>query len=641
MASSLQRLEMLLIGLVLLIAGAVVAIVMIVRPPAAASYIQATPQPIATRTSDRPTSAGAAVPTRMPTVAPIATPTPVELRQPEGPTAVPAPAPSLAREINLTLPSALWPTLLLAVGMVGLPLAARRFRRRRMGYTRQNVGQLLATSDAETRASNVRVMRDLAARGLLTDELAAAAGIELDQPTRRRRRLPLSRLALPRVTIPRVTIPPLRLPTVRLPALRVRRPARPLTLDTTPPTAPPRSSDAAPAPIIGAVLGQDTAAPAVLDAPAPEVSDPPAPDMLEAPAFPPPAVPSASSLGLALPPPATDGALPLDALRDALAAQTIELPELELPDVAEGDAAATGQAWSAEDRALAVAAALAELWAAEGLQSPILALDTRSSTGGGPVLVTIDAHPDEEETLLDLPDLLSARHATWRASWRRELLEVTVPADGAPPHGGGPLIAPILTHGRGGATTRFFPLAAWRHLGLYGMDGRGALHALLGSLLYSQPPSHLALAILDRGEIVPLYRDVAHLVALPDTPRATFEVLAHAIRRGAPDAARPLLLVVVDPDDDELKGLIGLAARVQARPATPLHLLIAQTQPRGAGRELYAQLPALILGGGSGSITLCPARASGPNAARPACSGAACVWPGARSCWTRWRLPRR
>ncbi|HJZ48858.1 MAG TPA: hypothetical protein VKE41_16885, partial [Roseiflexaceae bacterium] len=141
-------------------------------------YIQATPQPIATHAPAAPTRAGAAVPTRIPTVAPIATPTPAEFRQTEGPTAVPTPAPLLPRVFSLALSSALWPTLLLAVGVVGLPLAARRFRRRRMGYTKQNVGQLLATADAETRASNVRVMRDLAARGLLTDELAAAAGID-------------------------------------------------------------------------------------------------------------------------------------------------------------------------------------------------------------------------------------------------------------------------------------------------------------------------------------------------------------------------------------------------------------------------------------------------------------------------------
>ena len=620
MGSVFQRLEVVLIGLILLIAGAVVAIVMLMRPPAAASYIQATPQPVATRA---PGTAATAVPTptAVSTTEPIATMVPAVTAVPMSGAIVPS-APALA------LLSALWPTLLLAVGVVGLPLAARRFRRRRMGYTRQNVSQLLATADAETRASNVRVMRDLAARGLLTDDLAAAAGIVLAQPARRRR-LPLTRLALtritiprvtiPRVTIPRVTITSLRLPTVRLPALRARRAPRPITLDSTPGAAPLPPSDmvlsgsAESAPVMLAAAGHTTDAPSVIDAPAPDAIDSPAPHVIDAPAVTSSATPAATSLGLALPPPALDGALPRDALRDALADQANEVPELELPDVAEGDTPATGQAWTAEDRALAVASALAELWAAEGLQSPILALDTRSSMGGGPILITIDAHPDEEETLLDLPDLLSARHATWRASWRRELLEIIVPADGAPPNGGGPLIAPILTHGRGGATTRFFPLTTWRHLGLYGMDALDALHALLGSLLYSQPPAHLALAILDHGEIAPLYRDVAHLVALPDTSHATFARRAQAIGRGAPAEARPLLLVVVDPDDDELKQLTGLAARVQARPATPLRLLVAQTQPRGAGRELYAQLPALILGGGSGPITLLPGQGEWPK----------------------------
>ena len=79
--------------------------------------------------------------------------------------------------------------LLLAVGLIGLPLAARRFRRRRMSYTNQNVSQLLAAADAETRATNLRVMRTLAQQGVLPAALAAAAGIDLTdvrkQPGRR------------------------------------------------------------------------------------------------------------------------------------------------------------------------------------------------------------------------------------------------------------------------------------------------------------------------------------------------------------------------------------------------------------------------------------------------------------------------
>ena len=121
------------------------------------------------------------------------------------------------------------------------------------------------------------------------------------------------------------------------------------------------------------------------------------------------------------------------------------------------------------------------------------------------------------------------------------------------------------------------------------------------------------MAILDRGEITPLYRNVAHLVALPTTPHETIELLAQAIRRGAPRVLRPLLLVVVEPDDDALNQLLSLAASLQARPTTPVHLLISQTRLRSDGHALYAQLPALIVGGGSGPTTLLPGRGSWPK----------------------------
>jgi hypothetical protein len=59
--------------------------------------------------------------------------------------------------------------------------------------------------------------------------------------------------------------------------------------------------------------------------------------------------------------------------------------------------------------------------------------------------------------------------------------------------------------------------------------------------------------------------------------------------------------------------LIDIAARLQARPTTPLHLIVAQTRPRSAGRELYAQLPALILSGGTGPATLLPGQGEWPK----------------------------
>ena len=290
--------------------------------------------------------------------------------------------------------------------------------------------------------------------------------------------------------------------------------------------------------------------------------------------------------------------------------ETGELPKTEVPEAA--DPSDSTADWTAEDRALAAAVALAALWADKQIQSTILAIDTATMAGTKPVQITLDGHPGEEQLINHLPDLIVARHPTWRASWRRDHLELLVERTGAPVTSDAPLIAPVLTHGRGGKTMRFFPLSSWRHLGIYGGEALGALHAMLGSLLYASHPQ-LALAILDHGEIAPLYRDVAHLVALPATPHGTIELLAQTIRRGAPRVVRPLLLVVVEPDDDTVETTAQPGSLVAGAPDAHRASAVTQTRPRSAGRELYAQLPALIVGGGSGPTTLLPGRGSWPK----------------------------
>jgi len=306
----------------------------------------------------------------------------------------------------------------------------------------------------------------------------------------------------------------------------------------------------------------------------------------------------------------------IETARENEGSETLTIETGELPKTKASKSAASSDsttAWTAEDRALAAATALATLWTDQTIQSTILAIDTATVAGNRPVLITLDGHPGEEQLINHLPDLIVARHPAWRATWRRDHLELIMERTSAPTTSDAPLIVPVLTHGRSGKTMRFFPLRNWRHLGIYGGEALGALHAMLGSLLYTQSPAELALAILDHGEIASLYRDVAHLVALPDTPYGTIEMLAQSIRRGAARAVRPLLLVVVEPDDDQLNRLIELAAWLQARSATPLHLLIVQTCPRSAGCELYAQLPALLMSGGSGPTTLLPGQGAWPK----------------------------
>ncbi len=469
MGGAVQRLEALLVALVLAIIVAAVAATLLVR---------STPPPI-TRSAPPQAFAGAA--------------------QDE-----PAPA-ATGRDIAyigealrfVVRFSRFWPWLLLASLLAGGGLLLARSRRRRMPYHNQGMGQFLAAADQTTRATTLRVLRDLAARGLVTGELAQVArpgwtwlsiSLRLHRP--RLRTLQLPRLSLPKLERIR------QLATSTLP--RLRWPRR-----THPPSAP-------------AVL------------------------------------------------------------------------------VATEQAIAPAR-WTAEDRALAAAAALIEIWGTQAT-TPILAIDTASTPGSAPVLLTLDPHASDAQ-IAELPERLAILHPSWRARWRRERLEVRIAAEPGQLPGGGPALLPILTHGARGQTTRFLPLATCQHLGIYGAGATRALHALLGSLLFAQSPASLALATLDGGEIAPLYRQVAHRVSAPVNDDA-LDILALAIRQHKSGTGlRPLLLIAVEPDEARLRALSTLLTRLRATPGAPLHVILVQEQPRATGRELYALLPALITHG--------------------------------------------
>jgi hypothetical protein len=75
MGGALQRLEILLIGLVVLLAGAVAALLLMLRPPSQPAYQSSTPKPLVTHAPALPTSAPGlgvtSVPTQRATTAPI------------------------------------------------------------------------------------------------------------------------------------------------------------------------------------------------------------------------------------------------------------------------------------------------------------------------------------------------------------------------------------------------------------------------------------------------------------------------------------------------------------------------------------------------------------------------------------------
>jgi hypothetical protein len=129
MSLSIQRLEVLLAGLLMLLAGAVVVLATVVRPPARNVYSQATPVPVHI------------APTVAPTVAAV---------QPTASLPAPQDTPNNSHTRGIRLPALdervrgqAWPFLLLVTGGIGLLLVARTARRRRMAYTGQSMGMLL------------------------------------------------------------------------------------------------------------------------------------------------------------------------------------------------------------------------------------------------------------------------------------------------------------------------------------------------------------------------------------------------------------------------------------------------------------------------------------------------------------------
>ena len=128
MGSALHRLEILLIGLVVLIAGAVAAVLLVLRPPSQPAAQLGTPRPLATSAPvSEPTGIPALPPTaapQHPTIAPVstalaATPAPTaETAQPSS--AVTSSGNALARLALSPIVLASWPWSLLAVGSVAL-----------------------------------------------------------------------------------------------------------------------------------------------------------------------------------------------------------------------------------------------------------------------------------------------------------------------------------------------------------------------------------------------------------------------------------------------------------------------------------------------------------------------------------------
>jgi hypothetical protein len=216
----------------------------------------------------------------------------------------------------------------------------------------------------------------------------------------------------------------------------------------------------------------------------------------------------------------------------------------------------------------------------------------------------LDADPADGAVLLALPEHLLATAPGWDARWRGGALELTAPPEpAAASHG--PLLAPLLRHGRRKQYRRYLSLERGANtanqLLVCGAAANEVLHNCLTSLLFTHPPETLALLVLDGNGAAPLYAAAPHAIRAPGSPRATLAALDRAVRRGSPrDRLRHLLVAVIDPDAATLADLNALVARMRAVPPLPLTLVLAQQQPLAAGREVYAVLPTLLTAGRAG-----------------------------------------
>lgn len=283
--------------------------------------------------------------------------------------------------------------------------------------------------------------------------------------------------------------------------------------------------------------------------------------------------------------------LPEDDLRRLLHASDVELPTIETTLVDQN----IQSGWSPEDRIAAVAHAIAEQWDALQLESPILGLDTSKGYGRGEVVVTLDTLTSEEQSLIDIPQRMARTKPGWYIRWRGAALVVDVDAKNDAPAAGGPCIVPILDHGRRGQVTHYYPVSSWRHIGIYGADAIGVMHAMLSSIVYTQPPQMFGLVILDNGDAAPFYRGIPHYAPALGDARNCIDTLSRSLRWASiANDVRPLMVVVIDPDETLMTAITGLVRKLRQNPNAPLYLCIVQQQLNRAGREIYAVLPALI-----------------------------------------------
>ena len=163
MGSVHQRVEVLLIGVMLLLVGVIVVGLTVFRPVVPGIAAVPTPAPLSTRSVVQPTAGATIVPTVVPATI-VATSVPTVITVPSATAQASAPHASSVTLLAQVQPAlrAAWPWLLLAVGGVGNGLVLLRWRRRR----RFAVKQRSTTVISQTRTDHSQDLAASAAQAL-------------------------------------------------------------------------------------------------------------------------------------------------------------------------------------------------------------------------------------------------------------------------------------------------------------------------------------------------------------------------------------------------------------------------------------------------------------------------------------------
>lgn len=251
-----------------------------------------------------------------------------------------------------------------------------------------------------------------------------------------------------------------------------------------------------------------------------------------------------------------------------------------------------------DGRATAALSTVDEALAAGGRRSRAVMAATPPDRDRPEVWVVLALHPAERNAGHEVSDRMRAVHPAWPATANGAEISVEVGGDH---HGAGQqLVLPALQTGEHGPWTYYLYASATHGLAIMGAGAVDVLHGVLADMVCMYPPAQLGLTLLGEHE-AELYRAAPQWVEPPTMAPTAIERLEQVVAAGVASAAfRPLLLAVVEPDDELVRALSALEHRLAALRTPPVVLLVAAERPSTQLRAFASALPLLALRARSG-----------------------------------------